>query len=619
MAEATFNDVILKMKQEGELDRNSGAHSIKSVKALLTEGNKTVVDVLNSVKNVLESMLSNLNIMSQNSIDVEELLQSAEERQKRAADLESEKTEGKDSAKGVKGKTSFFGDIDFKKEGSLLGTALVAGLAIWASDLDQWFRTAFVSIKLGERISKVFKITKYADDIVAGMSKAGRAAENSLGIFSKIISKISSFFKLIGETKVVSGLLSKLSFLGPILKKGARGLWFVNIFFILFDFFEGFIKGTFGEDGSILKGLRMGAAEVINGLINEPINLLKNIAGWMAGKLGFEGVKTALESVNFDLLGILQSGVDAVLFVVNKIRNWFTSVTESLDVEKIFSSIPSPIMLIVNIENAISKFLFNAFSRIAGFFGFERIESFFKDLDLKKLFGMIIEGVQNVFTYIRSIFTIENIQSVVGDGIELIQQLFSRIIDTVTGVLQKVLDGAIELIPEGIRKRVGLLTNEEQKEEKRKELQETSEQRKKAEENVSEYSRRLQEGDYGGLFGPSREEIEKKLYAESLKASGLAQKEEQLRRELESPSTLQDTIVEKPVATEETVGLVNATNERNEAKQESSIALMNAPSNDNSVTNVNAGTTSIQSLNVAAVPQSPDLRYSSTDASLADF
>ena len=122
------------------------------------------------------------------------------------------------------------------------------------------------------------------------------------------------------------------------------------------EFVKGFVKGF--EEGGFLEGVKQGFQGVISSFIDVPLNLLKDLVAWIAGKLGFEGVEERLNEFNFDMAGLFGKAFD-------KARDFFTNtvipfVTENLHfgdiMEKVDEFIIQPVK---NMFNSIIEFLSN--------------------------------------------------------------------------------------------------------------------------------------------------------------------------------------------------------------------------------------------------------------------
>ena len=219
----------------------------------------------------------------------------------------SKAAEGGDKA--VKEQSSFIQKI----LGGLLG--LFAGLFVgWLKALKMVFFRGFIA-KIGTFFLNFFKNLKTTfsgGKLAAGFARIGQFFK-SIGTFFgkvfKIFKPILQFFKsIIGIAGRVLGVVSKI--FAPLL-----------VIFGIFESIRGFFQGFADSEGNLLQKLMGGLAGALTGfldfLIAAPLNLIKGIIGWIAGALGFEGVKEKLESFDFSFGGIIKAVFDVIGFVAS--------------------------------------------------------------------------------------------------------------------------------------------------------------------------------------------------------------------------------------------------------------------------------------------------------------
>ena len=217
----------------------------------------------------------------------------------------SKAAEGGDKA--VKEQSSFIQ----KLFGGLLG--LFSGLFIgWLKALKMVFYRGFIA-RIGAFFGNFFKSLKTTfsgGKLAAGFARIGNFFK-SIGAFFgrifKIFKPILQFFKsIIGIAGRVLGVVSKI--FAPLL-----------VIFGIFESIRGFFQGFADSEGNFLQKLMGGLAGALTGfldfLIAAPLNLIKGIIGWIAGALGFEGVKEKLESFDFSFGGIIKAVFDVIGFV----------------------------------------------------------------------------------------------------------------------------------------------------------------------------------------------------------------------------------------------------------------------------------------------------------------
>ena len=214
---------------------------------------------------------------------------------------------GDKAAKAVKEQSSFIQKVF----GGLLG--LFSGLFIgWLKALKMVFYRGFIA-RIGAFFGNFFKSLKTTfsgGKLAAGFARIGNFFK-SIGTFFgrifKIFKPVVQFFKtIIGIAGRILGVLSKI--FAPLL-----------IIFGIFESIRGFFQGFAESEGNFFQKLMDGLAGALTGfldfLIAAPLNLIKGIIGWIAGALGFEGVKEKLESFDFSFGSIIKAVFDVIGFV----------------------------------------------------------------------------------------------------------------------------------------------------------------------------------------------------------------------------------------------------------------------------------------------------------------
>ena len=195
--------------------------------------------------------------------------------------------------------------------GGVLGT--IAGLFTgWLKALKFIFYRGFIA-KIGNIFTGFFKglKTQFKGGALAkGFAKVGnffKTIGSFFGRIFKIFGTIFGFIKnVVSIAGKVAGVVSKI--FAPLL-----------VIFGIFETIKGFFSGFANTEGSFMEKLMGGLAGALTGfldfLIAAPLNLIKGIIGWIAGALGFDGVKEKLESFDFSFGGIVNAVFDVIKFV----------------------------------------------------------------------------------------------------------------------------------------------------------------------------------------------------------------------------------------------------------------------------------------------------------------
>jgi len=168
--------------------------------------------------------------------------------------------------------------------------------------------------------------------------------EEGGGALGKMFGGITKFFKgkwmtslfgILGS--VFTGLMTMAKALPRLVKSAlpwikTGGKFFLNIFkklffpvtalFAIFDFVTGFID-EYKETGSIVEGIKGGFESMIHGLIDVPLNMLKDAVSWILSAVGLDEEAAALDSFEFDIAGIWRTMADTI-------TGWLGSLFDSL-------------------------------------------------------------------------------------------------------------------------------------------------------------------------------------------------------------------------------------------------------------------------------------------------
>ena len=216
-----------------------------------------------------------------------------------------------------KGKTGGAGAIAVML-GAILGTigGIVKG---WAKALN------LILMGVPKRLAKIF--TNFLGKVKGLFSFKGNSG------LSKGITRIKDFFKKIGN--FFKGFGKKLSFFGNIFKTitataakvaavVSKVFFPLTVLLSIFETLRGAIAGFTENEGTmadkIFAGLKGAVTGLLDFLIAAPLNLVKDLIGWIAGILGFEGVKEKLDGFDFSFGGIVDMMVNALRMVADVAR-----------------------------------------------------------------------------------------------------------------------------------------------------------------------------------------------------------------------------------------------------------------------------------------------------------
>jgi hypothetical protein len=135
----------------------------------------------------------------------------------------------------------------------------------------------------------------------------GKTIATEVGAWAKTFSKVTAWFKTFGA------VLGKLA-------------WPLTIVMGIWDSVTGFIDGY--EKGGASEGIKQGLIKLLQGLIALPLDLVKSLVSWIAGKMGFEEAEKSLDSFSFaDLMDDMVTGFfrfveDMIFGIVEMIKTF---------------------------------------------------------------------------------------------------------------------------------------------------------------------------------------------------------------------------------------------------------------------------------------------------------
>lgn len=347
---ATLEDVIERLRAEGQLTRNTGTNSLKSVS-----------QKFESFRPIFKSIQSNMEMQSK--ILIETL-----EGQRRKAELDSLRrpennnggqNDGPDDEPRPKKDES---TIDWTKLGILGGSfalavgstiglligqldAIKAYFKVFTPNLTQIFdsfktdiSSRFTSLRVSfaevfdNAIKTIRGMFNVADDSNVGrFMTVFRERLNSL--IAPFRTATTTITEIASSATTVSNSFGTIrSFLSSISSTISRlvgivGKIFAPIAIIItaFDTVRGAIQGY--ADGGILGGLKGAIDGFFTSLVTVPLDLIKDLVAWVLGKLGFDETAASIKSFSFTKLfksmtsGIFDFLSGAVDWVVSKFPN----------------------------------------------------------------------------------------------------------------------------------------------------------------------------------------------------------------------------------------------------------------------------------------------------------
>jgi len=361
VSDATIQDLITRIKREGVLVRNEGAHSIKSVGGKID----LFTGVLKSIENELKTHTGLFKIMigelAFSAKELNDLIKDANRerattavggKKKEKSEDQAARDDGGDNQDNAIDLTGLLGisaaaigalsgafsgwikaiqfftpnfvvkALDFMKGkivssimtiGKTIGTTLMEGVKFLRGPILAMFMNIELALKQ-PALMKAFDLVKTVSRyVVTPFMEAGKMLNSLLGIgkslsagFGKIGSLLGSFG---GTIKAVSGVVGKLFY--PL-----------TIILTAFDTIKGALDGY--AEGGWLGALEGGIVGFVSSLITKPLDLIKSVASWIVGKLGFENAAEVLDSFSFT--EIFTNMVGGIFDFVRTAGDWVMSM-----------------------------------------------------------------------------------------------------------------------------------------------------------------------------------------------------------------------------------------------------------------------------------------------------
>ena len=333
---ATLEDVIQRLKAEGQLTRNTGTNSIKSVSSKIE-----------TLKPIFESIKTNLEIQTKTLQEFLETKRRDEGLASVSGDATPSDQPPANPPEDEKPKKSKEKDFDFFSNKMLLlagGLTAAAGIAIGAikgqfNAIKAYFKfftpNLFKSFSIlrGDLIYMRVVAQEIFENAITtlrnmfnfgGQSKVGQVFAAFTRIFDALIEPFRVAITAITDivtnvrsgTNIVTTTLGRiggfLKAIGGVFTGMVRlvGKLFAPIAVIMtaIDTVKGAIQGY--ADGGIFGAVKGAIDGFFTSLVTVPLDLIKDLVAWVLGKLGFDESSEALKSFSFtELFKSMTSGI----------------------------------------------------------------------------------------------------------------------------------------------------------------------------------------------------------------------------------------------------------------------------------------------------------------------
>jgi hypothetical protein len=287
------------------------------------------------------------------------------------------------------------------------------GLAIIASSTDivseavkQSGITAFLTLWLGKILYSVSGIGRLfssiaANPLIASIIKLGSTVIGWVNMAGKLLVPFYELFITVG-------------------KRLGRLIPFVAAVTTALDFLRGFEQGK-----DMLEGIKFGIAEVAAGWIGWPLEILKDIVSWAAGKLGFENFASMLDG--FDIVGLVKNLAMSIFDVIAKTFDFSDASWDwGYWTAKVADICALPV-------NAVINFLKTLFSGTPE-----------TDFDYRVFMLGVLTSVTD---WVNSFFTKENFASMYESVKQSVIDTFSYVVDTTLNAIKDILSKITDYLP----------------------------------------------------------------------------------------------------------------------------------------------------------------------------
>jgi hypothetical protein len=376
MAAATFDDVITRLREEGNLNRNSGSNSLKSLKSAVLQTDKTFRDGFGQLLDFFQgNSLKDLEAKREQDEFNKDLLDALEDL--KGGDTPTSAPAPTDSGGGglplllaglaaaigaaigvVKGQLDAIKAFklipnldDFKAKlssnikGMRLGIAMQ--MELFKASVAESLTSAKNALKSGiTRIGSIFTLGDEGKDV----SRIGSVIKSFTGYIRGLIVPFEEAGKVIvsiGESianklrPAINAVQGGFSTVGTYLDdfkaivsrvSAVVGKLFAPIAIImtLFDTVKGAIDGY--AEGGILGGLEGAIVGFFTSLVTKPLDLVKSAVAWVLEKFGFENAANVLSSFSFtELFTNMINGIFGFFkSVINWVKQLFTDPVAAL-------------------------------------------------------------------------------------------------------------------------------------------------------------------------------------------------------------------------------------------------------------------------------------------------
>lgn len=186
------------------------------------------------------------------------------------------------------------------------------------------FKNFKLPMGLGDDIKKAGDSLKSIKNTIAGFVTPFAKTADGAGKLKNVVLMAISPFKLFGD--FFKFFATKFRPLGKVLGK----LFFpVTIIMGIFDGIKGAISGAEEESGTAGKfvgGLMGAISGILVGLVGMPLDLLKDLVSWIAGKMGMDGASEFLDSFSFSAIigGVFDVVKDFFMAIVDFFTDLFS-------------------------------------------------------------------------------------------------------------------------------------------------------------------------------------------------------------------------------------------------------------------------------------------------------
>lgn len=349
------------------------------------------------------------------------------------------------TGKAVKTLTSSFQNL---KNAFLAGINGVQGVARSANGV---FRQLNVIEKFFRSWGRITgQISDSAKIIIKTMST------NVLSPFKKLISGIKGLGQSTGALgKVLRGFFTAFKTIGRFIA------FPLTIIMGIIDGFKGMMSGINRQEGQFNKligGVVGTITGVLKGLVALPLDLIKDLVSWVAGKLGFENFSKILDSFSFgemfQMIGdrVADGLVKFVEGIVYNLKDLSTNLLKPFKDGFGFGALfEFMITLPHKIMAGIFDFIKTSVSSVLSIFGADETSKALDSFSFSKLLGNVIENIKTFFVnmFVLMKEKITGFFNGVGFYVEKIFDTFTEIFDYVINaplnLMRKISSGLMNL------------------------------------------------------------------------------------------------------------------------------------------------------------------------------